>query len=181
MAAKHGFQANQVTITGFFLGLATLPALALEYHTLAFVLLLGNRLLDGLDGALARITQPTDLGAYLDIVLDFIVYSAVVFGFCLSQPESALSGAFLIFSFVGSGTAFLAYAILAQKRGMQTSDQGKKSIYYLSGLAEGFETIAVLGVMCLVPAYFSTLAVGFGILCWLSTAGRIAQAVKSFQ
>jgi hypothetical protein len=114
-------------------------------------------------------------------VLDFIVYSAVVFGFCLAQPTVALYGAFLIFSFVGSGTAFLAFAILAEKRGISTEAQGKKTIYYLSGIAEGFETILALGLMCLIPGQFWLIALVFGLICWLSTAGRIATAVKTLK
>ncbi len=176
-----GISANQVTWLGFALGLAALPFLALKLYLPALGLILANRLFDGLDGALARQLGPTDFGAYLDIVLDFIFYSAVVFGFCLAQPEHALFGAFLIFSFVGSGSAFLAYAILAEKRGLQTEAQGKKSIYYLSGLAEGFETIVAMTLMCLLPELFYLIALGFGVLCWLSTLGRIAEAAQSLR
>ncbi|MFN3237118.1 MAG: CDP-alcohol phosphatidyltransferase family protein [Pseudomonadales bacterium] len=179
--AKTTLSANQVTVAGFLVGLTCLPAIALEQYTLGLVLLLCNRVLDGLDGALARLRGSTDLGAYLDIVLDFIVYSAVVFGFCLAQPTVALYGAFLIFSFVGSGTAFLAFAILAEKRGISTEAQGKKTIYYLSGIAEGFETILALGLMCLIPGQFWLIALVFGLICWLSTAGRIATAVKTLK
>lgn len=179
--AKTTLSANQVTVAGFLVGLTCLPAIALEQYTLGLVLLLCNRVLDGLDGALARLRGSTDLGAYLDIVLDFIVYSAVVFGFCLAQPTVALYGAFLIFSFVGSGTAFLAFAILAEKRGISTEAQGKKTIYYLSGIAEGFETILALGLMCLIPGQFWLIALVFGLVCWLSTAGRIANAVKTLK
>ncbi len=181
LANRAGFSANQITVTGFVLGVATIPALAAQQYTIALTLLLLNRLLDGLDGAVARLEGPTDIGAYLDIVLDFIVYSAVVFGFCLAQPDASLSGAFLIFSFIGSGTAFLAFAVIAEKRGMSTEAQGKKSIYYLSGIAEGFETIVILSLMCLMPEYFSTLAVLFGVVCWISTTGRIAHAVQVFK
>lgn len=179
--AKTTLSANQVTVAGFLVGLTCLPAIALEQYTLGLVLLLCNRVLDGLDGALARLRGSTDLGAYLDIVLDFIVYSAVVFGFCLAQPTVALYGAFLIFSFVGSGTAFLAFAILAEKRGISTEAQGKKTIYYLSGIAEGFETILALALMCLIPGQFWLIALVFGLICWLSTAGRIATAVKTLK
>ena len=63
---------------------------------------------DGLDGAVARHVGVTDLGGYLDIVLDFLIYSGIVFGFAVGRPDQALPAAFLIFSFVGTGTAFLA-------------------------------------------------------------------------
>lgn len=174
-----GLSATQVTVTGFFIGLGTIPAIYFELYTLALTLLLINRLFDGIDGALARLQGPTELGAYLDIVLDFIMYSAVVFGFCLAQPDHAVYGAFLIFSFIGSGTAFLAYAILAEKLGKQTEAQGKKSIYYISGIAEGFETIVALALMCIFPQNFWLIALLFGVVCWLSTLGRIAEAAHT--
>ena len=178
---RLGVTANQVTWLGFALGLLIIPGVWAGWHLLAFWLLLLNRLCDGLDGAIARLTRKTDIGGYLDIVLDFIVYSAVVFSFCLAQPENAVYGAFLIFSFIGSGTAFLAYAVMAEKRGIETTAQGEKSFYYLDGVAEGFETIVVLGLMCLVPAYFWLLALGFGIVCWLSTLGRIVSATRTLR
>lgn len=168
-----GISANQVTLSGFLIGLMILPVIWLELYGLALIILLVNRMFDGLDGALARIQGTTDLGGYLDIVLDFIFYSAVVFAFCLAQPENAIFGAFLIFSFVGTGSAFLAFAIQAEKRGLSTTAQGKKSFYYLGGLAEGFETILVLGLMCIWPTHFWVLALTFGVVCWCSVIGRL--------
>ena len=178
-AAQYGVSANQVTWAGFGIGLLAIPAVMFDWFILALVLILINRLCDGLDGAVARVAGKTDLGGYLDIVLDFIFYSAVVFAFCLAQPEKAIYGAFLIFSFIGTGTSFLAFAVMAEKRGIATSSQGEKSIFYLDGLVEGFETILVLALMCLLPAYFWVLALGFGVLCWLSTIGRVKRAIQA--
>ncbi|MFT7245229.1 MAG: phosphatidylglycerophosphate synthase [Candidatus Azotimanducaceae bacterium] len=177
-AAQQGITANQVTWTGFGIGLLVIPAVIMGWYLLALVLVLINRLCDGLDGAVARVRGKTDLGGYLDIVLDFIFYSAVIFAFCLAQPEAAIYGAFLIFSFIGTGTSFLAFAVMAEKRGIETNAQGEKSIFYLDGLVEGFETILVLALMCLLPAHFWILALGFGLLCWLSTIGRIKRAIQ---
>jgi len=79
-------------------------------------------------------------------------------------------------SFVGTGTTFLAYAIFAAKRGRSTTHQGAKSIYYLGGLTEGFETFAVLALMCLWPAGFSLLAWVFAGFAWLTVVGRVTSA-----
>ncbi|MEC7048815.1 MAG: hypothetical protein VXX06_01805, partial [Pseudomonadota bacterium] len=76
----------------------------------------------------------TDLGGFLDITMDFLVYSAIPFAFALKDPGNALAAAFLIFSFVGTGSSFLAYAIIAQKRGISTETRGKKSFFHLGGL-----------------------------------------------
>ena len=179
--AAAGLRANQVTLLGFIAGVAAVPLLAVEAYWPALVLILLNRLADGLDGAIARNTQTTDLGGYLDIVCDFLVYSGVVFGFALARPEAnALPAAFLILSFVGTGSSFLAYAVVATKRGVTTKIRGHKSFYYLGGLTEGTETFALFVLLCLFPDAFPWLAWIFGGLCWSTTAFRILAAVRAF-
>lgn len=179
--AKAGVRADAVTVAGFAVGLAAVPAIALGRSDLALAAILLNRLADGLDGAVARAAGPTDLGGYLDIVLDFLFYSAVVFGVALGRPEEAVWAAFLIFSFVGTGSSFLAYAVIAAKRGVTTESHGRKSIFYLGGLAEGTETIVAFLLICLIPHVFPWIAAIFGAMCWLTTAGRITQAVRAFR
>lgn len=173
-----GITANQVTITGFIIGLSVIPLLSFQLYMAALTAIIINRLADGLDGAIARDQGITDAGGYLDIVLDFIFYSAVIFGFCLALPDQALYGAFLIFSFIGTGSSFLALSIFAAKRSLTTTLRGTKSIYYLGGLTEGFETIATLVLMCLFPSWFWLIASIFGTLCWITTLSRI---VTSYQ
>lgn len=166
--------ANQITIFGFILGMMSIPALALQQYWLALIFIVINRVCDGLDGAVARQQGATDLGGYLDITLDFIFYSGVIFGFALSVPaENALPAAFLIFSFMGTGSSFLAFAIMAEKRNIKQLDYGKKSLFYLGGLTEGAETIGLFIFICLFPEYFVIAAWTFGTLCWLTTGTRI--------
>jgi phosphatidylglycerophosphate synthase len=179
--AGYGLTANTVTLAGFAIGMSSVPLLAMGRYDLALIVILINRLMDGLDGAIAKQVGITDLGGYLDIVLDFIFYAAVVFGFALAEPRVAVHAAFLIFSFVGTGSSFLAYAILAAKHNISTDIQGKKSLYYLGGLTEGAETIAVFVVICLFPEYFAWIAVIFGCLCWITTGTRVAYTYRQFQ
>jgi phosphatidylglycerophosphate synthase len=178
--ARRGIGANTVTVVSFLFGAAAWGALATGFYALAAALILVNRLGDGLDGAVARHSGLTDLGGYLDIVLDFVFYAGVPFFFAVGRPETALAAAFLVFSFVGTGGSFLAFAALAAKRGLQTQARGRKSIYYLGGLTEGAETIALFFLICLLPDHFALLAWSFGGLCWLTTASRIAAAVEAF-
>ncbi|MEQ9329411.1 MAG: CDP-alcohol phosphatidyltransferase family protein [Rhodospirillales bacterium] len=177
---RAGASADAVTIGGFAIGMLSLPAIAAGQFGLALLAIAINRLSDGLDGAIARITRQTDRGGYLDIVCDFIFYAGSVFGFALADQANALPAAFLIFSFMGTGSSFLAYAIMAAKRGMSTDIRGSKSLYYLGGITEGTETIAFLVAICLWPAAFPMLAWGFGALCWVTTASRILAAWRSF-
>lgn len=177
---KAGMTANMLTAAGFVLSLCAFAALAFEGYSVAIFFILLSRLMDGLDGPVARQSQSSDLGGYLDIVSDFIFYSGVVFFFAVGRPETALAAAFLIFSFMGTASSFLAYAIIAAKRGINHERQGKKSFFYAAGITEGTESIFVLVLICLLPDYFSWIACIFGVLCWLTTMGRVRLAINDF-
>ena len=179
--ASVGVSANVVTLTGFLIGMAAIPFIIYECNLIALSLILINRLFDGLDGAVARQTVLSDFGGYLDIVSDFIFYSGVVFAFAWARPENTLAGAFLIFSFMGTAATFLAYAAMAAKHNISTDIRGIKSLYYLGGLAEGAETIFVFILFCLLPVYFTWIAIVFGIMCWVTTATRIYAAYVTFK
>lgn len=140
-----------------------------------------NRVFDGLDGSVARASKLTDRGGFLDIVCDFIIYAGFVFAFAIHKPEMMFWALFLIFSFIGATTTFLAYAILAAKREKITQERGHKSFFYLGGLSEGAETIIALSLMCLQPSYFQWIALIFGSMCWLTTLGRSLQAWRDFK
>ncbi|QYK42417.1 MAG: CDP-alcohol phosphatidyltransferase family protein [Paracoccaceae bacterium] len=171
--AARGVQADQVTLAAFGLGVLAVPALAAGWYLAALALILLNRLGDGVDGALARATQPTDRGAFLDISLDFLFYALVPVGFALADPAAnALPAAVLIAAFVGTGSSFLAFAVIAERRGIKAGDYPRKGIHYLGGLTEGTETIGVFVLMCLWPAAFPVLALGFAALCAITTATR---------
>lgn len=175
-----GLSADSVTLAGFFVGVLAMVAIALEAYGLGLGLLLVNRLCDGLDGAMARRVGVTDRGGFLDIVLDFIVYSGIVFAFALADPAAnALAAAFLVFAFVGTGSSFLAYAIMAARRGLDRGQRAHRSLYYIGGLTEGTETILAFVAFCLLPGWFPQLALVFGALCWITTLSRIAIAWRS--
>lgn len=173
--------ANSVTAMGFLLGMGAAGLIASGQFVPGLVLFLVSRVLDGLDGAVARQTRLTDLGGYLDITLDFIVYASMVLGFALADPaRNALAAAFLTTSFMAPAATFLAYAIFAAKRGITTEIRGRKSMYYLGGLTEGFETILTLSLMCLLPYWFPVIAVVYALMCWITGGTRIAAAVQAF-
>ncbi|PIQ28379.1 CDP-alcohol phosphatidyltransferase [bacterium (Candidatus Blackallbacteria) CG17_big_fil_post_rev_8_21_14_2_50_48_46] len=178
---KVGLHANAVTLIGFCLGLAAASALAWRQFGWGLGFFLLNRLLDGLDGALARRLGPTDFGGYLDIVSDFLVYALLVFAMALAQPDSALHASLLLFSFMGTSTTFLAYAILAAKRNLHTQARGPKAFYYLGGLTEGSETLIFFCILFLIPEQFKLLALIFSAMCLLTTFSRMLSAWHSFQ
>lgn len=180
--AARGITADQITLAGFVVGALALPALWAGWFAVALALILLNRLADGMDGALARATRPTDRGAFLDITLDFAFYALVPLGFALADPAvNALPAAVLIAAFVGTGSSFLAFAIIAAQRGQQSAAFPTKGIYYLGGLTEGFETIVLFVLMCLFPAWFPVLAYGFAAACLLTTLTRWYQGWVAFR
>ncbi|QUS57011.1 CDP-alcohol phosphatidyltransferase family protein [Pseudovibrio brasiliensis] len=172
--ADLGITANAVTLVGLGFGLAAAAAVAAGQFYTALLFILLNRFADGLDGAIARAVGSTNLGGFYDITFDFIFYGAIPLAFAFVAPEqNALAAAALLFSFYINGSTFLAFATLAQKLGMQTTLRGKKSFYYLGGLAEGFETIGVFVAFCLFPTYFSWVAWTFAAICTLSAISRV--------
>lgn len=172
-AAAAGIAADRITIAGFLLGVAAIPFLSAGQFWVAVFLIVLNRLFDGLDGEVARRQGASDRGAFLDISLDFVFYALVPLGFALNQPEvNGLAAAVLIASFVGTGSSFLAFSLIAERRSMSSVNFPKKGIYYTGGLAEGAETIVVFMAMCVLPDYFVPLALGFAAVCAVTTVSR---------
>lgn len=167
-----GLQADALTWIGFCLGLASSGLIATGNFLSGLALLLISRAFDALDGAVARLTEPTDFGGFLDITLDFIFYASVPLAFAIANPAAnALAAATLLFAFMGTASSFLAYASLSAKRGDMPSPS--KAIRYLSGLTEAFETLVCFALMCFMPQHFAVLAYGFAALCGITTLMRL--------
>lgn len=177
--AAMGIGADQITIAGAVLGGAAAIAIVGGAELIGLPMFLTGRVLDGLDGAVARQSQPTNRGGFLDIVLDFVVYAAIPVAFAVRDPAAnALAAACLLAGFLVNGTAFLALAVMAERLKLETNVQGKKSLYYLSGIAEGSETILVFAAFCLWPTWFAGIAYVFAAMCLVSGVARIAMACK---
>ncbi|KWV90920.1 CDP-alcohol phosphatidyltransferase family protein [Erythrobacter sp. YT30] len=179
--AGVGISANALTFTGLALGLGGAVAIALGELWLGLALIIANRIFDGLDGAVARIRGPSQLGGYFDIVADFAFYVSIPLGFGILSSSNTLPALVLVASFVLTGVSFLAFAVIAAKRGEETSAHGTKSFFYSTGLAEGTETIAVFVAMCLLPAWFGTIAYVYAGLCVLTVFQRSALAITQFK
>lgn len=174
LIVRAGIGADAVTWTGFAVGLAAAAAIAQQRFGSGLALLLASRVADGLDGAVARRTQPTDRGAFLDITLDFLFYASIPLAFAIADPAAnALAAAVLLAAFIGTGSGFLAYAVLAERRQLASKAFPAKGIFYLGGLTEATETIACFVLMCLWPAHFASFAYGFATLCGVTIATRL--------
>jgi phosphatidylglycerophosphate synthase len=170
--AARGISANALTLGGLALGLLAAVAIASGQQGLAIALILACRLLDGLDGAVARASGKTAFGGYLDIVADFLFYVAVPLAFATLAPANLLPAAILLAGFALTGVSFLALASVAAEAGLSTTAHGQKSFFYSTGLAEGGETIAFFLAMCLWPERFPHLAAAFALLCGLTVLQR---------
>jgi phosphatidylglycerophosphate synthase len=171
---RAGLGADGITLAGFALGLAAATCIALGRPLAGLLLLLLSRLMDGLDGAVARLTQPTDRGAFLDITLDFLFYASIPLAFAITDPAAnALPAAVLLAAFMGTASSFLAFAVLAERRGLKSEDYPQKGLYYLGGLTEATETLICFALMCLWPQHFALWAYGFATLCVLTIVTRL--------
>jgi phosphatidylglycerophosphate synthase len=138
-------------------------------------------LCDGLDGLVARQTHATDAGGFLDITLDFLFYASIPLAFAVANPAAnALAAAVLLAAFIGTSTSFLAFAVLAAKRKLTSTDFPDKSFYFLGGLTEATETLMFFTAMCIWPQHFAVLASTFAALCAITIATRIWWGWRAF-
>ena len=177
--AQRGMSANAFSVAGLAVGLTTIPLLAREHYELALLVILLNRLIDGLDGAIARRKGATPFGGYLDIMCDMGFYVAVPLGFALARPDNALWAAVLLASFVCTASSFLGRAVLAAQRGEPDDGaRGRKSFFHAAGIVEGTETIVAFVLFCLFPQAFPWLAGIFAGLCFWTAVARVFESKR---
>ena len=178
--ANTRMSANMLTISGagLALGAAFFVTQSNFIAALGFILL--NRIIDGLDGAVARVNGPTELGGYLDTICDYIFYISIPVAFGFIDPVNHIPALLLVASFTLTAVSFLAFAAIAARRARDDSAHGPKALIYSTGLMEGAETISFFVLFCLFPSFFPTLAIIFAALCLLTVVQRFILAAKSF-
>jgi len=167
--ATAGVPPVALTAVGWAAGAGACAATALRAWPAALGLWLVNRLLDGLDGPVARAGGPTDAGGFLDIVADFSVYAGVILGLAVAIPAARLACVALLTAYYVSGTAFLALSSLTERRRQRLGDD--RSLRFVGGLAEGSETIAVYLLLFLLPQDAT-------VIVWAFTAAVAITAVQ---
>ena len=178
---RAGMGANQMTLLGFAIGMVAAYLIATQAYLAGAGAILLSRLGDALDGAMARQTAPTDAGGFLDIALDFLFYAAIPLAFAVARPgHNALAAAVLLAAFIGTGSSFLAFAVIAAKRGLTSLDYPDKSFYFLGGLTEATETLVCFVAMCVWPEHFALIAYVFAGLCGLTVVMRIGWGWRQF-
>ncbi len=169
--ASRGVTPGVVTVVAWLAGAGACVAVTLRLWPAALALWLLNRLLDGLDGPVARAIGQTDRGAYLDVVSDFSVYGGFVLGLAIAVPNARVSCVVLLFTYYVSGTALLTLSSLLERR--RQNDRDERSVRLTGGLAEGFETVVVYALFCLLPNATAVIAWTFSTAVAITAIQRI--------
>ena len=170
---KFNIKANYITFIGFLFGIFCVFFITQEMFIAAIFFLFLNRLFDGLDGVMARISGSTDLGAFFDIICDFIFYAAFPLAFIILDKNNSYHIAFLTLSFVATQSTFLTSAWIIEKNKINIIETQKKSFFYSGGITEGFETIICFAMMLTFYDFIAYISYTFGILCWITFIMRI--------
>lgn len=170
-----GVTPGALTLAALIVGLGASVAVAAGAGAAALGLWLLNRLLDGLDGPLARRDEATELGGVLDFVADFVVYSVFVVGVAIAQPGARLACVALLATYLVNNVALLSFSSVIERLGLTLGDE--RSLRLTPGLAEGTETIVVYVLFCLLPAHSATIAWGFAVLVALTAVQRVLNVI----
>jgi phosphatidylserine synthase len=176
----RGVTADQLTAVGFLVGVGAVVAAALGAWTPALLLWLGNRLIDGLDGVVARLAGPSAWGGFVDIVADFAIYGGFVAGVAVALPEARLACVALLAAYYVNGAALLAFDAAAERTGTVHRTDGR-SLRFLGGLAEGTETIIVHSLFCLLPAFAGPIAWTFAAMVAVTATWRVYDGVSALR
>lgn len=175
--AQTGLRPGWLTGAGWVLGVAACVAAGTGTWGAALGLWLANRLLDGLDGPVARAGRPTEGGGFLDILADFSVYGGFVVGVAVAEPTARVACTALLAAYYTSGTAFLALSsLLERQRGGGGGSQ--RSLRFVGGLAEGTETIVAYVLFCLLPGHAALIAWVFFAAVTVTAAQRAVTGVR---
>ncbi len=187
---RPGITPDGLTLAGLGLGLASALAAGLQLWAVALVLWLVSRVVDGVDGALARRrradgrqSSDSQAGGFLDITADFVVYGATVVGvaFGATAGFDAPWWPFLLVLLVYyvNGTAFLAFSSIAERTGRRIDDG--RSLSFLGGLAEGAETIIVHALWLILPFWAWQIALVWVVVVGISATQRMVAGYRALR
>jgi len=140
-----------------------------------------SRILDGLDGLVARrFNRQSDFGGYLDIVCDFVVYAAVPIGLTLAHPTTInfIALAVMLSSFYVNAASWIYLSALLEKRTARDAST-QTSIIMPTGLIGGTESITAFSIFLLFPAYLAPLFGIFSALVFVTVIQRLVWAKQN--
>lgn len=178
---------DRLTFAGLGLGLASAALAAGQLWGWALATWLLSRVMDGLDGPLARRRdgEGSPAGGLLDITADFLVYGATVVGVAVGTAHSSssfagwLPFAAVLLAYYVNGTAFLAFSSIAERTGHRHDDG--RSLSFLGGVAEGAETIFVHSLWLLLPLHAPLIASVWAGVVGISALHRIVVGYRTLR
>ncbi len=174
---------NLISVIAMVVGLASVAAIMGRFYWLGLALWVANRILDGLDGVVARAHgKQSDFGGYLDLILDFVVYLAIPAAFVYVNPTplNLWALALLFAIYVLNTLSWTLLSTILEKRAMQTSGR-LTTIEMPAGLIEGAETIAFYTLFYFLPEYSGILFIVFSSLVLFTAGQRVWWAAKNLQ
>jgi len=172
-----GISPGAVTGAALLAGVGACVCAATAAWGAALGLWLLNRLLDGLDGPVARRRDATDLGGLLDFVADFVVYAGFIVGVAIARPGARLACVALLAAYLVNNVALLSFSSVVERRGLPLGDE--RSLRLIPGLIEGTETIIVYVLFCLAPGASAAIAWAFAGLVAVTAGQRVQQAAST--
>lgn len=165
-------------------GLAATAAAALlvwqGHELLAVAAWLFGRLLDGLDGLVARLrSEVADFGGYLDIVVDTIGYALIPLAVAAAVDTRAgwVVAAVLLASFYVNAVSWTYLSALLEKRGLGASNTGESTSVTMPGaIVEGAETVVFFAVFLASPASMVWLGPVMAVLVAVGVGQRMLLA-----
>jgi len=149
-----------------------------------FGLWVACRILDGLDGIVARMhDHVSDLGGILDLVSDFVVYAAIplAIGIRPEAPRILLVWvAILLATFYVNTVVWLVPSAILEKR-RASSRATPTSVVIPGGLISGGETVVFFALFFLLPDVQLLLVQSFALLTGVTVVQRVAWSVKTFR
>lgn len=179
-AVGRRMHPNTITLIAFLFGAVSAVMAVMGWYMAGLILWIGNRVFDGLDGAVARaFDSQSDLGGYLDILLDFTVYAAVPAAFALSlDVRSAYLALILLLSvFYINGASWMYLSALLEKRKHGGGVRRQTSIRMPGGLIGGTETIIFYTLFFLLPGRIVLLFIAMALLTAVTVVQRLTWAV----
>lgn len=172
-----------ITLAALVAGLCSALTAALGLSVLALMLWLSNRVLDGLDGEIARARgESSDFGGYVDMMCDVVIYAAIPLSVAWDRGDPAVTGALLLMmaSFYANITSWSYLSALLEKR-RSAPGSYETSVEMPRGLIEGTETIVVYAVLLALPGLSREVALLAAAAGAISTAQRILWAAGALR
>lgn len=178
----RAFHPLWFTFLGLLFGVGAAVAAVYQLYLLAFAGWIISRIFDGLDGGVARHTnRQSDLGGYLDIMIDHAVYASIPVGIVIGDPSpvGCLILALLLSSFYINGASWMYLSAILEKRAAGAAVRGEKtSVTMPEGLIGGTETILFYSAFLLWPQWYPWLFGAMAILVAITIIQRIPWAVR---